>query len=246
MSAINDGGPAFTRRTRGEEVARLAREIGFSDQYEDQPGVIGLFVADLLCQLAANVETGAPQAKHICAVAHQLFSRLALDNDRQSLILAGTQVSDLVDSIDCDDGWPQCPYLNCVKACALALQWGLGSDSSRWPAECANAVGALVLGLVKWNADTKEQRHDFARSSLRRALCRFARHDQDENESYEIGKRDGYEDAIQDLDIATGGDGEFKGSTLPGGTVDVPTMKARIIERFSDANARAPGTGGTG
>lgn len=56
----------------------------------------------------------------------------------------------------------------------------------------------------------------------------------DEDETfYEIGKRDGYEDAIQDLDLATGGDGEFKGSTIPGGTVDVPAMKARIIERLA-------------
>jgi hypothetical protein len=53
------------------------------------------------------------------------------------------------------------------------------------------------------------------------------------DEAYEIGKRDGYEDAVQELDIATGGDGEFKGSTFPGETVDVPVMKARIIERFS-------------
>lgn len=217
----------------GKEVAGLAREIGFPDQYEEQPGVIGLFIADLLSQLAANVETGTPQAKHICAVAHQLIFRLALDNDRQALVLAGTQISDLVDSIDCDDGWPQCPYLNCIKACALALECGLGSENSRWPAESANTVGALVLGIVKWNADTREQRHDFARGSLRRALYRFARIDQDEDDAYELGKRDGYEDAIQDLDLATGGDGEFKGSTLPGRTVDVPAMKARIIERFA-------------
>jgi hypothetical protein len=54
---------------------------------------------------------------------------------------------------------------------------------------------------------------------------------QDDDETYEIGKRDGYEDAIQDLDIATGGDGEFKGSTFPGETVDVLAMKARIVDR---------------
>lgn len=54
-----------------------------------------------------------------------------------------------------------------------------------------------------------------------------------DDETYEIGKRDGYEDAIQDLDLATGGDGEFRGSTIPGETVDVPAMKRRIIERFS-------------
>lgn len=57
----------------------------------------------------------------------------------------------------------------------------------------------------------------------------------DEDESYEIGKRDGYEEAVQELDIFTGGDGEFKGSTLPGGTIDVPTMMARVKARFGDA-----------
>lgn len=54
----------------------------------------------------------------------------------------------------------------------------------------------------------------------------------DEDEAYEMGKRDGYEEAIQDLDIATGGDGEFKGSAIPSETVDVPAMKARIIARL--------------
>lgn len=53
-----------------------------------------------------------------------------------------------------------------------------------------------------------------------------------DDDMYEIGVRDGYEDAIQNLDLATGGDGEFKGSTIPGATVDVPAMQARIIERF--------------
>lgn len=215
----------------GAEVAGLAKEIGFADEITEAPGVVGLFVADLLMQLSANVESGSPQARHMEAIGSQLFNRLGLDDDRQALVLAGTALSDLVDSIDCDDGWPQCPRLNAIKACALALECGLGSDMSRWPAEAANTVGALVLGIVKWNTDTREQRHDFARGALRRALYRFKRRDADEDEAYEIGKRDGYEDAVQDLDIATGGDGEFKGSTAPGSTVDVPAMRDRIIER---------------
>ena len=56
----------------------------------------------------------------------------------------------------------------------------------------------------------------------------------DGDEAYEIGKRDEYESAIQDIDIATGGDGEFRGSTIPDETVDVPAMKARVIERLRD------------
>lgn len=54
----------------------------------------------------------------------------------------------------------------------------------------------------------------------------------DEEEAYQIGKRDGYEEAIQDLDLATGGDGEYKATTHEG-VIDMPVMKARIIERFS-------------
>lgn len=57
--------------------------------------------------------------------------------------------------------------------------------------------------------------------------------DSEEDEIYEIGKRDGYEEAVQDIDLATGGDGEFRGSAIPGRTVDVPTMKQRIIDRFN-------------
>jgi len=60
----------------------------------------------------------------------------------------------------------------------------------------------------------------------------------EEDDAYEIGKRDGYEDAIQDLDLATGGDGEFKGSTIPGQTVDVPAMKARALAELSILRAQ--------
>jgi len=55
----------------------------------------------------------------------------------------------------------------------------------------------------------------------------------DEEETYVIGTRDGYESAVQDFDLATGGDGEFKGSTVPGQTVDVGAMKERVLMRFS-------------
>lgn len=160
---------------RGAEVAGLAREINFPDAIVEAPGVIGLYAADLLMQLSANVETGAPQARHLEVIGAQLFHRLGLDDDRQALVMAGAALSDLVDSIDCDDGWPRCPRLNAIKAAALALECGLGTDASRWPAEAGSQVAAFVLGVVKWNAETRDQRHDFARGCLRRALYRFAR-----------------------------------------------------------------------
>ncbi len=55
----------------------------------------------------------------------------------------------------------------------------------------------------------------------------------DEDVSYDLGFRDGYEEAVQEIDVATGGDGEFLGSTIPGRTVDVPTMRDRIVERLT-------------
>jgi hypothetical protein len=53
----------------------------------------------------------------------------------------------------------------------------------------------------------------------------------DEESYYEIGKRVGYEEAVQEIDVATGGDGEFYGSTLPGRGVDAAAMKQRIVDR---------------
>jgi hypothetical protein len=64
----------------------------------------------------------------------------------------------------------------------------------------------------------------------------------DPDEAYALGKRDGYEEAIQELDEATGGDGEFKGSTFPGETVDVPVMRQRIIDRLA-ASPSSPASG---
>jgi len=55
-------------------------------------------------------------------------------------------------------------------------------------------------------------------------------------EDYEIGKRDGYEEAVQDIDLLTGGDGEYV--CAPGaGSLEAhcPTpdhMKLRIKDRF--------------
>lgn len=61
------------------------------------------------------------------------------------------------------------------------------------------------------------------------------------NEAGEIGERDGYEKAIQDLDLATGGDGEFRGSTDPTRCVDMEAMKARIIKRFTPSQQAGTG-----
>lgn len=53
-----------------------------------------------------------------------------------------------------------------------------------------------------------------------------------EEGDYDLGKRDGYEQAVQDIDLLTGGDGEYVFATDGGGCPDTEAMKTRIVERF--------------
>jgi hypothetical protein len=58
----------------------------------------------------------------------------------------------------------------------------------------------------------------------------------DADEAYEIGKRDGYEQAVQDIDVLTGGDGEYRYCTdhdPDRHTPDAEAMKQRIVDRFN-------------
>lgn len=60
----------------------------------------------------------------------------------------------------------------------------------------------------------------------------------DDDETYEIGKRDGREEAIAEIDRLTGGDGVYFFSTIPGrGCPDTETMIRGIVERFEEASA---------
>lgn len=100
---------------------------------------------------------------------------------------------------------------------------------------CCEGLGAI---------DASQKQRDLIEDALRRTALPAADREevarQDDDEAYEIGKRDGYEEALQELDLATGGDGEFKGSTVPGETVDVPEMKARIMSRFIAPSVTTP------
>jgi hypothetical protein len=54
-------------------------------------------------------------------------------------------------------------------------------------------------------------------------------------EAYKIGKQDGYSQAVQDVDMLTGGDREYRYCTdhdPERHTPDPETMKARIVARF--------------
>lgn len=61
-----------------------------------------------------------------------------------------------------------------------------------------------------------------------------------DDETYEIGKREGYEEAVQDIDRLTGGDGEYRYCTdgdPERHTPDAATMKLRIADRFTALRA---------
>lgn len=78
---------------------------------------------------------------------------------------------------------------------------------------------------------------------LRAALNACQSGDDEEEKAYRIGNEEGYQDAIQEIDIATGGDGEFcfcLGGYSERHCPDAKTMKARILDRFA---ARQSGEG---
>ena len=64
-----------------------------------------------------------------------------------------------------------------------------------------------------------------------------------DEESYQIGKRDGYEDAAQHIDERTGGDGEYVAVVGYDGDdrncPDAPSMVAKIVRRFEATELRA-------
>ncbi|QUT04039.1 hypothetical protein KFK14_12870 [Sphingobium phenoxybenzoativorans] len=67
-----------------------------------------------------------------------------------------------------------------------------------------------------------------------------ASREDDEEDIYQIGKREGFEEAIQMVDQRTGGDGEYFASTIPGrGCPDWQTMLASILDRFEARAALA-------
>lgn len=66
----------------------------------------------------------------------------------------------------------------------------------------------------------------------------------DEDEAYELGKRDGYSEALQKIDQATGGDGEYRyclgDEWSDRHCPDEPAMFRKIVERFAALTTPAP------
>ena len=75
-----------------------------------------------------------------------------------------------------------------------------------------------------------EKAHEIAATTLEE----LRQPTQSDDEAYDLGKRDGYEKAVQDIDMLTGGDGEYCYSTIEGERhcPNVDTMKARIARRL--------------
>lgn len=69
-----------------------------------------------------------------------------------------------------------------------------------------------------------------------------------DEETYQMGKRDGYEEAVQEIDLKTGGDGEYR-YCMDGDpdrhTPDAPAMISRIVERFNEKEAASAATIGS-
>ncbi|OAP40392.1 hypothetical protein AU381_00250 [Sinorhizobium glycinis] len=99
----------------------------------------------------------------------------------------------------------------------------------------------IIVGRMKQTEARDEalRNLDRAQDFLRRAVeANDAKPDADE-EMYEIGKRDGYEEAVQEIDRLTGGDGEYRYCTdhdPDRHTPDPAAMIQRIVDRFEVLN----------
>ena len=124
------------------------------------------------------------------------------------------------------------------------------TDSDRVSGQVTDAqIDAIYRGLVEAGVSLSFPSTVSPASAMRAALRRSTETDKavpapatggEDDEMYEIGKRDGYEEAVQDIDLLTGGDGEYRVSVFLEGGVDddrhcpdPAAMKARIAERFA-------------
>ena len=123
----------------------------------------------------------------------------------------------------------QCPEPRSGRAaCPLA---GPDLDEDDMPVTSGGAGGGPAdprdRGMIVWG--------DTAAAQPAEASAPVA--EGEAEEAYKIGLREGREGAIQDLDLKAGGDGEYRGSTIPGRTVDETTMEQRIVDRIAALEA---------
>lgn len=111
--------------------------------------------------------------------------------------------------------------------------------------DAVDAMTAELASALSENASLREWAkgdNDAAENIRLRAeiAALKASMDDAENEAHDIGLEDGRSVAIQEIDLATGGDGEYRFCTdldPERHTPDPDAMKARIVERFERLKA---------
>lgn len=221
-------------------VEILCREIEFPfDRNMEAAPIFVAFVAQLVGQVAearafeaavADITNKPPSDES--SEALRLAEDMLSASEPGEMIARAARLHDYDSSVNPDDG-PCDHMIDMLNSCASAIRFGLERPChSRHAASAAQHIWRRRYGIRLEDSITPHWSKHWTRIQLQRAITSLALRSGEGDEAYEIGKRDGYEEAVQELDVATGGDGEFKGSTIPGATVDVPTMKARIIARL--------------
>lgn len=103
-------------------------------------------------------------------------------------------------------------------------------------AECGDANVRLHVKRLREIADDEPLPFE-AFNRLKDAAALLLALERESEESYEVGKEEGYSQAVADIDRLTGGDGEYRciiGIVHEGHCPDPPSMIARIVERFNE------------
>lgn len=118
-----------------------------------------------------------------------------------------------------------------------------GLETVIWPyQQTFNAIGAAVKiqgngKAISVKAFIEAFGDELVTRSQAEGLLAAERAESDE--AYELGKRDGYSEAVQEIDLKTGGDGEYRYCTdhdPDRHTPDPASMIQRIVERFETLN----------
>lgn len=163
-------------------IAGLAKEIGAEiEPGQDNPRVLGLYVHELVEQLLCALRNDDPpdpntSALHVAAVFGTHLFHAASAGHAEAMRGFARDVGKLIDSIDYDDGWPVCPWLNALKGCTLAIDVTLDDPMrTRWPAHAGGEACELVLGYRgNFNAEIGERRKAWLRERLATAIRRAA------------------------------------------------------------------------
>jgi hypothetical protein len=122
----------------------------------------------------------------------------------------------------------------------LGVRHGREDERAKIAAEASQPTqsDALREALEKViTSSNLEKAHEIAATTLEE----LRQPTQSDDEAYDLGKRDGYEKAVQDIDMLTGGDGEYCYSTIEGERhcPNPDSMKARIAERFNSQSTQS-------